>query len=146
MNKSVGTLTVNLKAIAKNWQLLGARIGDSVECGAVVKANAYGLGVEPVTKVLFNEGCRTFFVANVIEALELRGVLSDACDGSKVNIFVFTGCAPGDEALFVEHRLCPVIVSVDMLERWVAVCAGEKIEEIPKACVKNKYRNDSPGY
>jgi hypothetical protein len=38
---------VDLDAIAANWRTMAARAGRA-ECGAAVKANAYGLGLEPV--------------------------------------------------------------------------------------------------
>ena len=48
------------------------------ECAAVVKADAYGLGVERVARRLLREGCRRFFVATLAEARELRALAPDA--------------------------------------------------------------------
>src|ERR1700751_3396890 len=72
-----GTLTVDLNAIADNWQTLTRRLL-AVECGAVVKANAYGLGLEPITARLAEAGCKTFFVADVTEARRARGGAGEA--------------------------------------------------------------------
>jgi len=41
--------------------------GDA-ECGAVVKADAYGLGLNPVVKALYEAGCKTFFVPTLSRA------------------------------------------------------------------------------
>lgn len=41
------TLTIDLKAIESNYRLLKQK-GGKIECGAVIKANAYGLGVAKV--------------------------------------------------------------------------------------------------
>ncbi|MGA7656761.1 MAG: alanine racemase, partial [Methylocella sp.] len=49
-------LTVDLEAIVANWQTLQMVCGDA-ECGAVVKADAYGLGLNPVVKALYEAGC-----------------------------------------------------------------------------------------
>ena len=38
------TLTIDLDALVSNWRLLGKRAG--TEAGAVVKADAYGTGIE----------------------------------------------------------------------------------------------------
>ena len=57
-----GVLTIDLGALVANWRLLQARAGGA-ECAAVVKADAYGLGIEPVVRALGTAGCRTFFVA-----------------------------------------------------------------------------------
>ena len=46
-----GTLTIDLAAIEANWRTLVRELL-TVECAAVVKANAYGLGLEPVTTTL----------------------------------------------------------------------------------------------
>ena len=60
----------------------------TVECGAVVKANAYGLGLEPVTAKLAKAGCKTFFVADVAEARRVRARAREAA------IYVLNGFAP----------------------------------------------------
>ena len=62
-----GTLIIDLNAIEENFRTL-TRLLLTSECAAVVKANAYGLGLEPVTAKLANAGCRTFFVADIAEA------------------------------------------------------------------------------
>src|SRR3974377_1776903 len=49
-------LTVDLEAIVANWQTLRMVCGDA-ECGAVVKADAYGLGPAPVPKAVSEVGC-----------------------------------------------------------------------------------------
>ena len=46
-----GTLTIDLAAIEANWRALAHRLL-TVECAAVVKANAYGLGLQRVTSTL----------------------------------------------------------------------------------------------
>ncbi len=64
-------LTIDLDAllpIIDAWRALGA----PAECAAVVKANAYGLGVAAVAPALARAGCKTFFVATLGEASELR--------------------------------------------------------------------------
>src|ERR1700744_1259707 len=83
-----GTLTVDLDAIADNWQALTRRLL-TVECGAVVKANGYGLGLEPVTARLAKAGCKTFFVADIAEARRARSRAHDAA------IYVLNGFSPG---------------------------------------------------
>ena len=46
-----GTLFIDLDAVEANWRALARKLLP-VECAAVVKANAYGLGLEPVTAKL----------------------------------------------------------------------------------------------
>ena len=61
-----GRLTVDLGALCHNWRLCrdhALRDNPNGETGAVVKANAYGCGIEAVVAALWDAGCRTFFVA-----------------------------------------------------------------------------------
>ncbi|MES2985464.1 MAG: alanine racemase [Pseudomonadota bacterium] len=110
------TLTVNLSAIAANWQLLRARFRGE-ECAAVVKADAYGLGAIAVSQALEKAGCHTFFVATLDEAITLRAALPD------VRILVFHGVGAGEEFAFAAHRLIPVLNSLAQIARWKPVAA-----------------------
>src|SRR5690349_14459130 len=66
-----GILTVDLTAIEANWRAL-ARRATPAECAAVVKADGYGCGLEPVASALARAGCKTFFVADLAEARRAR--------------------------------------------------------------------------
>ncbi|HEY7846163.1 MAG TPA: alanine racemase, partial [Bradyrhizobium sp.] len=66
-----GVLTVDLDAIIANWRKL-EKTAVPAECAGVVKADAYGCGIEPVSKALAAAGCKTFFVATLDEAGILR--------------------------------------------------------------------------
>jgi alanine racemase len=70
-------LTVDLAAVKDNWRLL-AREAGRAECGAAVKGDAYGLGIAPIAKALWQAGCRSFFVARPKEGEELRFHLPEA--------------------------------------------------------------------
>src|SRR5262245_35300310 len=72
-----GILTINLSAIAANWELLGRQAMPS-ECAAVIKADGYGCGIEPVARALAKMGCRTFFVADISEARSVRAEIGRA--------------------------------------------------------------------
>ena len=67
-------LTIDLGALADNWRIMRARAGGA-ECGAVVKANAYGIGIEKAVPALAAAGCRTFFVAHLSEGIRVRAEL-----------------------------------------------------------------------
>lgn len=58
---ATGRLSIDLSAIAANWQALATLA--RTEAAPVVKADAYGLGVAPVARALANAGARRFFVA-----------------------------------------------------------------------------------
>lgn len=105
-------MTVNLDALARNYRLL-RKTAAPAKCGAVVKANAYGLGVEAVANCLFEEGCRHFFVATVTEGIELRQQFATA------EIFVLAGAQAGEERTLRGANLIPVLNSHEQIVRWV---------------------------
>jgi alanine racemase len=106
-------LHVDLDALVANWRTL-AGLAPTAETAAVVKANAYGLGLEPAVRALSRAGCRTFFTATIDEAVRLRGV------DRAVRIFVLNGLLPGSEASFTGHDLIPVLNDLADIERWQA--------------------------
>jgi alanine racemase len=111
-----GTLRIDLAAIEANWRILSRQLRGA-ECGAVVKANAYGLGLEQVGVKLAGAGCRTFFVADLAEARRLRARVRQA------DIYVLNGFAPGTGPAFVETGARPVINSTTELAEWDAFVA-----------------------
>jgi len=105
-------LTVDLDAIAANYRKLSGYLGPSTECGAVVKADAYGLGLAPVSRALWAAGCRCFFVALIQEGLRLRELLPDAA------IHVFNGVGADTAAETAAAGLIPVLNHPGQLEAW----------------------------
>lgn len=110
-------LTVDLAAIAENWRRLG-REAPHAECGAVVKADAYGCGLAAVAPALQRAGCRTFFVAHLAEAVAARALLPEAA------IYVLNGLVPGTELAYRERNLRPVLGSAEELADWAAFSDG----------------------
>lgn len=109
-------LTIDLGALADNWRDMAKRSGKA-RTAAVVKADAYGLGLEDCGITLYEAGARDFFVAVVQEGVTLRTYAPDA------RIYVLSGIWPGQEHLFYEHGLVPVLVSEEQLAFWMAVTA-----------------------
>lgn len=105
-------LTVDLGALAANYRLLRDAAGG--ECGAVVKADAYGIGMGPVAAALHHEGCRHFFVGHLAEGAALRGVLPEA------SIYVLNGIPPGAERQAAAAGLIPALNSPDQVDAWRA--------------------------
>jgi alanine racemase len=108
-----GRLTIDLGALARNWKKLAA-LAPSAGTGAVVKADAYGLGAEHVVSALAKAGCRTFFVAYAHEGAAVRRAASNA------RIFVLTGAEPREYGAYVKSALTPMLSSVEQLRLWLA--------------------------
>jgi len=112
---SSATLTVDLSAIAANWRALDAMSAGSVQTGAVVKADAYGLGVGPVALALQQAGVDTFFVALASEGATLRTTLGN---GPRINLFC--GHMAGDTGLIRRHDLTPMLNSPEQAARHLS--------------------------
>ena len=115
-----GILTIDTQAIANNWRLLTEHMRQSAvknRCGAVVKANAYGLGVQEVAPVLMASGCKDFFVASLDEAIELRLTL-----GVKPKILVFGGLSHGCGSEWLEYGLIPILIGLQEVQQWAEFC------------------------
>ena len=76
-------LLLDAEALVANYQLL-AQTGVQATA-AVVKANAYGLGVDWVVQTLVDAGCEIFFVAYPEEGVQVRSLAPSAV------IYVFHG-------------------------------------------------------
>src|SRR3981081_3054598 len=61
-----GVLTVDLDAIVANWRKL-EKTAVPAECAGVIKADAYGCGVERGGRAPARAGCQTIFLATLGE-------------------------------------------------------------------------------
>lgn len=112
-----GLLTIDLAAVEANWRHLSG-LASGVPCAGVVKADAYGVGAVEVTMRLLASGCRTFFVAQFVEALELKPLLP-----TDATIAVLNGLLPGSERAYQAAGIIPVANSLAQLVAWSRFCA-----------------------
>lgn len=111
-------LIIDLGAIASNWRKLND-MTPKAECGAVVKANAYGLGIEQVVPTLWKAGCKTFFVALPEEGVRARKVAPDAV------IYILAGFFPEAFEIYRQYKLRPIINAE--IDAWLDVASSEKL-------------------
>ena len=110
-------LSVNLDAVRANYSYLCQLSTTRTITGAAVKADGYGLGMCEVSDVLYDEGCRHFFVASLEEAVRLRTAFRTH-NRPEAEIIVFDGLRPSEGADYAEYGLtamlnCPS--QIDML-------------------------------
>ncbi|MFD1702637.1 alanine racemase [Methylopila henanensis] len=118
MNEAAGArLTIDLGALAANWRTL-ARLDSGSECAAVVKADAYGLGIAHAVPALARAGATTFFVAHLDEARAVRAAAPQA------TIYVLNGLPPGCGDAFAAIDARPALGSVDEILEWTAFRAA----------------------
>ncbi len=125
--KAGAELTIDLNAVAENWLAMRNLLKKDNEkgiCAAVVKADAYGLGADKVSPVLYNVDCRDFFVAYLSEGITLRNVL-----GKDARIFAIHGNFAGEEEYFDEYEIIPVLNTLSQIETWrkYNATAGKKL-------------------
>jgi alanine racemase len=112
---STGILTIDLDAIAANWRKL-EKTGVPAECAGVVKADAYGCGIDPVTRALAAAGCKTFFVATLDEARAARAAAKSAA------VYVLDGFFQNSGDGFAQIGCQPVIGDLNELAEWDGYC------------------------
>ncbi len=83
----------------------------------MLKADAYGLGVAPVSRRLWREGARRFFVARPAEGVALRQALGPTPDAT---VYVLDGCPDGSADALHAHSLVPVLNSLPQVGEWAA--------------------------
>jgi alanine racemase len=114
-----GVLTIDLGALEANWRALASRTVP-VDCAAVVKADAYGCGIEEVVAKLAKAGCGTFFVADLSEGRRVRAVAREAV------IYVLNGVLPNTAQALSDALLRPVINSTAELAEWDGLVATRR--------------------
>lgn len=103
---------MDLTALADNWRQL-AEVAAPAECAAVVKADAYGVGVDEAAPTLLSAGCRTFFVATAGEGVALRGIL-----GPGASVLALNGVWEATAGDLAAHGVIPVLNDLGQVEAW----------------------------
>lgn len=116
---ATGTLTIDLDAIAANWRALDRMSGAGVQTAAVVKADAYGLGVTRVVRALAAAGARRFFVAQAEEGAAVRQAL-----GPGPQIAILSGHMAGDTEMIHDLDLTPMLNSLEQITRHLESLPG----------------------
>jgi alanine racemase len=120
-----GTLTIDLRALRRNYLALGT-MTEPARAAAVVKANAYGLGVEHVVPVLLSAGCRDFFVAHLQEGVAVKRLLGNV----DARVYVLNGLQPGAEMACAALGIVPVLNSLEQVDNW-AGAARNRAARLP---------------
>jgi len=97
-------ILIDTGAIVANYTLIKEKVGSRCEVAGVVKANAYGCGVASTAKALQKAGCKTFFVATLSEATELRNIV-----GELPRIAMFEGYDHRHADIYKDNTIMPVL-------------------------------------
>lgn len=115
MNVRSNRVKIDLSALVHNFRQVKMLVDHGTKIMAVVKSDAYGHGLLPVSQTLEKEGVDALGVAHIHEALRLRK------GGVKTPIVILSGIQKSDEASqVVEHDLIPILfdaVAAEILAR-----------------------------
>lgn len=112
--RAASVLEIDLGAVADNYRRLQTQAAPAA-CGAVVKADAYGLSAARVVPALWDAGCQTFFAVQLDEGIALRRILPAA------EIIVLNGPVAGAEPEFLAYSLVPTLNEPGQIARWAAL-------------------------
>lgn len=118
----------NLNAVVNNYKKIQSFTSKSCECAAVVKANSYGFGALQVSTVLYENGCRKFFVSSITEAMQIRKILKD-----DALIYVFNGLLPQNFDFFVQNNIIPVLTSKNQIYEFIKENQENQKNQYPAA-------------
>ncbi|MBI1392058.1 MAG: alanine racemase [Alphaproteobacteria bacterium] len=113
---------INLDRIVGNFERLASR-QPAATPAAVVKCDAYGLGLVPCSRILaIRCACNMFFVAHPEEGLALRKALDRIAPTAE--IFVLNGPSERSLPAFDAGKLTPILNSLAQTRLWTAERAG----------------------
>jgi len=114
-------IRIDTQALKDNYHAIKNYVGSKTHVAAAVKADAYGLGAEKISRALYGAGCRTFFVATSGEGKVVREAV-----GENSIIYVLNGPAPRDLTLFFGSNLRPVLNSFTQAQIWADAISNVK--------------------
>jgi alanine racemase len=127
---SPNSIHIDLSALVHNLNQAKMLLSSATKIMGIVKSDAYGHGLIPVSKTLEEHGVSSLGVAFVHEALELRR------GGAKLPIFILCGLRSREEMVAaVDHKLIPVLSDMISL-RTINRLALEKKADFVKIHLK----------
>lgn len=97
---------IDLDAVQHNFQTIRQAVSPDCRILAVIKANAYGHGIEGVAKALSEAGAGWFAVSNLEEAIQLRQ------HGLKQRILILSHTPPAEVEQLVQYNVTTAVVDL----------------------------------
>ena len=118
---------IDTESLIANYRTMQGLAPASV-CGAVVKANGYGVGLLPVVPLLAGAGCRLFYVASLDEGVAVRRLLQNYGVPTP-DIAVFHGYLPEEIPVYKQYAILPVLKTPQALSSWFSGDHGPAVVE-----------------
>jgi alanine racemase len=113
-------VTIDLDALRHNFFEIKRLAGPHARVLAVVKSDAYGHGMLPVTRALESAGVDLLGVFEAEEGLELRKA------GCEAPILLMMGITSDEVSAVVQYGLTPALFQVDIAEELSRISAEQK--------------------
>ncbi|HCJ12402.1 MAG: alanine racemase [Verrucomicrobia bacterium GWF2_51_19] len=116
---------IDLTALLDNVKLIKKQFPAGMRFIAVVKADAYGHGIQTLVRHLVDSGeVEVFAVANVEEASVIRKI------SAHVPIYVLSATLPDEDVVLFDQKLIPSLSSIDEVDRMEAIAQqrGESLD------------------
>ena len=110
---------IDLSAIRRNYQAVRCRVDPGVKVMAVVKANAYGHGVERVAPLLAELGADYFGVSCLQEAVELRNL------GITQPVLILGYTPPAYYETLCQFQITQTVFDLESAENYSAYCLSK---------------------
>lgn len=121
-----GEVIVSPAALAQNYKALRSRVPQA-QIMAVVKANAYGHGLFPTSKVILDLGIRWFGVSKFSEALQLRDFFDkEGVPRDQAHIFTWIAEPNQPWEVALDYDLSISVSSTQVLDQVCEVAANRK--------------------
>lgn len=110
----------DIDAVVHNYNLFKAKAdATGTICAVVLKGDVYGLQIKDVAPALYKAGARYFFIEEVGEGIELRGLLPYG----DIHIYALGGLLHNEEHYFEQYNIVPCLNSIEQLKRWNSYCS-----------------------
>jgi len=118
---------ISEERLTDNYRALTKVAGADMAVLAVVKANAYGHGVEVCAPVLARAGAKWLGVTDAAEGITVREALAAAglADAAQPGLLVMCGLLAEDAEAIVEHGLTPVVWERQQIE-WLGAAVRRR--------------------
>jgi alanine racemase len=107
-SKPVSWVEIELSSLRQNYRLVREKTNPSTKIMAVVKADAYGHGLVPVSRELVRLGIPALGVSSIDEGILIRKKVSP-----DIPIVLLLGLLPEETLACLHYRLTPIIYSME---------------------------------
>ena len=105
LSQSGSLFLIDKKSIAYNSSIISKKSNNAIIC-PVIKANAYGMGLLTIAKILIELGYKKMFLANISEGIEIRKKYKS------IELYILNCGKPLNSTVLKKYNLTPVLNSI----------------------------------